>query len=382
MAGYHILIVDDQHEVRRLLASGLKTLGPEFDVLEVPSAEEAMLLAFRRDLDLLVTDVRLPGISGLDLVEKVRKRNPSLKIFLVTGISDQRTRDQVAAAGADAFFYKPVPLADFLQAVEHCLGLTQVSGSSEARPEEPPLPFSDRQIQIDLANSNQASLDEEHVPSIDAQLTLRLDLLRQDLDAYAALLLDLESEVVARSGSLPHRLDWSIVGPLLAEAWRTGIQVTSALAMSVPQNIFFYSGPGCRLCQVPLGSEHSLLLVADKKLVVSQLGGTGSALLDAASDLNEILQRRDEVEDENSQPDYGLPPEPEIDEALLQVTPEELASVAAIFEQPSNGELGLTDANAFWDKLAEEDDVYMLNENAITYDEARKLGLTPDEDES
>lgn len=380
MAGYHILIVDDQHEVRRLLASGLKTLGPEFDVLEVPSAEEAMLLAFRRDLDLLVTDVRLPGISGLDLVEKVRKRNPSLKIFLVTGISDQRTRDQVAAAGADAFFYKPVPLADFLQAVEHCLGLTQVSSSSEALPEEPPLPFSDRQSQIDLANSNHSSPDEKHLPSINAQLVLRLDLLRQDLDAYAALLLDLESEVVARSGSLPHRLDWSIVGPLLAGAWRTGIQVTSALAMSVPQNIFFYSGPGYRLCQVPLGGDYSLLLVADKKLVVSQLGGTSSALLDAAADLHEILQSR--VGDEDPQPVYEISPEPEIDEALIQVTPEELASVAAIFDQTSNGELGLKDANAFWEKLAEEDDIYVLNENAITYDEARKLGLTPDEDES
>ena len=134
------------------------------------------------------------------------------------------------------------------------------------------------------------------------------------------------------------------------------------------------------MCQVPLGGDYSLLLVADKKLVVSQLGGTSSALLDAAADLHEILQSR--VGDEDPQPVYEISPEPEIDEALIQVTPEELASVAAIFDQTSNGELGLKDASAFWEKLAEEDDIYVLNENAITYDEARKLGLTPDEDES
>ena len=380
MASYHILIVDDQHEVRRLLASGLKTLGPEFDVLDVPSAEEAMLLAFRRDLDLLVTDVRLPGISGLELVEKVRKRNPTLKIFLVTGISDQRIRDQVAASGADAFFYKPVPIMDFLQAVEHSLGLTQASTSSEIPLEEKTLPFSDPQSQLDLAYSYQHQQDETFTPSIDARLTLRLDLLRQDLNAQAVLLLNLESEVIARSGSLPYRLDWSVLGPILASIWNSGAKVTSALGMGLSQNIFFFSGPGYRLCQVPVGGDHSLLLIADKDLEVSQLGGLGSALLDAASDLYEILQSQNEEDEPRA--DSKTPVEPEVDDTLVEVTPEDLASVEAIFDQTASGNFDLSEVNAFWNELVEENDLFSLNENAITYDEARKLGLTPDEDES
>ena len=380
MASYHILIVDDQHEVRRLLASGLKTLGPEFDVLDVPSAEEAMLLAFRRDLDLLVTDVRLPGISGLELVEKVRKRNPTLKIFLVTGISDQRIRDQVAASGADAFFYKPVPIMDFLQAVEHSLGLTQASTSSEIPLEEKTLPFSDPQSQLDLAYSYQHQQDETFTPSIDARLTLRLDLLRQDLNAQAVLLLNLESEVIARSGSLPYRLDWSVLGPILASIWNSGAKVTSALGMGLSQNIFFFSGPGYRLCQVPVGGDHSLLLIADKDLEVSQLGGLGSALLDAASDLYEILQSQNEEDEPRA--DSKTPVEPEVDDTLVEMTPEDLASVEAIFDQTASGDFDLSEVNAFWNELVEENDLFSLNENAITYDEARKLGLTPDEDES
>ena len=70
MSSYHILIVDDQKDIRRVLVSGLQTLGQKLDVIEVPSAEEAMLLAPRRTFDLIVTDVRLPGISGLDLVKR------------------------------------------------------------------------------------------------------------------------------------------------------------------------------------------------------------------------------------------------------------------------------------------------------------------------
>jgi hypothetical protein len=70
------------------------------------------------------------------------------------------------------------------------------------------------------------------------------------------------------------------------------------------------------------------------------------------------------------------------DDALIEMTPEDLASVEAIFEMSSNGGLGHADVNAFWDKLIEENGVYTLNKNAITYDEARRLGLTPDENES
>ncbi|NTW35931.1 MAG: diguanylate cyclase, partial [Syntrophobacteraceae bacterium] len=118
-----VLIVDDQHEVRRMLAASLRTLGKNFDVLEVPSGEEALLISSQLSLDLVVADVRLPGMSGLEMVARLQKRTPQTRIILVTGVDEPRLRRQVADAGADAFFYKPVEMADFLDAVERCLGL-------------------------------------------------------------------------------------------------------------------------------------------------------------------------------------------------------------------------------------------------------------------
>ena len=60
-------------------------------MVDVPSGEEALLVASRRPVDLLIADVRLPGISGLELMARVHKRNPELKTILITGLTDPRS---------------------------------------------------------------------------------------------------------------------------------------------------------------------------------------------------------------------------------------------------------------------------------------------------
>ena len=131
MATQRILVVDDQHDVRRLLTNGIRTLKADLDVAEVPSGEEALLDIARRPVDLLVVDVRLPGMSGFDLIGRVKRRSPNVKVIMVTGIDDAKIRRQVADSSADAFFFKPVHMADFLGAIERCLGI-------ESSPTPPP----------------------------------------------------------------------------------------------------------------------------------------------------------------------------------------------------------------------------------------------------
>ena len=88
MAAYRVLVVDDNHEVRRMITASIKTLDAEIDVLDVPSAEEALFISASLPLDLVVIDFRLPGMSGLEMVSKLRKRKPAAKIILVTGVTD------------------------------------------------------------------------------------------------------------------------------------------------------------------------------------------------------------------------------------------------------------------------------------------------------
>ena len=121
-----ILLVDDQRDILRLLHSTLDTLGHELEIVECPSGEEAILEASRRHVDLLVADYLLPGINGIQLMQKMRVRNPDLKVILITGMSNDRTaRNDLLNAGAMALFDKPIPLADFLDSVERGLGLVR-----------------------------------------------------------------------------------------------------------------------------------------------------------------------------------------------------------------------------------------------------------------
>src|SRR5512140_19136 len=125
MPPFRILIVEDQREVSRLLRSALETLEHKMDVYEIPSGEEAILFSSRNPVDLLVSDFRLPGMSGIELMKKICKYHPEMKVILITGQTDPKVRKAVAEAGADAFFIKPVPMADFLDAVERHLGLVE-----------------------------------------------------------------------------------------------------------------------------------------------------------------------------------------------------------------------------------------------------------------
>src|SRR5574338_1574652 len=120
-----VLLVDDQRDIVRLLHSTLQTLGHELEIIDAPSGEEALLESSRKKIDLLVPDHLLPGISGVELMHKVRARTPELKVIVISGFHERRARNEMLNAGAVAIFDKPIPMADFLDAVERSLGLVR-----------------------------------------------------------------------------------------------------------------------------------------------------------------------------------------------------------------------------------------------------------------
>src|SRR5512144_555776 len=96
-----ILLVDDQRDILRLLHSTLDTLKvKELEIVEAPSGEEALLEVGRRKIDLLVTDYLLPGMTGIELMHKMRVRTPDVRVILITGMSDRKARDEMLNAGA------------------------------------------------------------------------------------------------------------------------------------------------------------------------------------------------------------------------------------------------------------------------------------------
>lgn len=101
-----IVIVDDDEPLREALGSILKAAG--FPIDTFASAEEFLDSPQRRNTTCLLLDVRLPGMSGIELQRRLLDTNRSLPIIFVTAHGDASVRDLVMKAGATGFLNKPV----------------------------------------------------------------------------------------------------------------------------------------------------------------------------------------------------------------------------------------------------------------------------------
>lgn len=125
-----ILIVDDAPEFANMVKDALSTMEIPLQVTIYLSAEEAWLEVLKTRFDLVVTDLRLPGISGTELVRRIRQRFPKIKIIAVSGLAEAGLNERTRAAGVDAFYRKPVEMPLLLTKIDNLLSdLNQEEGS-------------------------------------------------------------------------------------------------------------------------------------------------------------------------------------------------------------------------------------------------------------
>lgn len=389
---FRVLIVDDQHEVRRMLATGVKTLGDQYDVLEVPSAEEAMLVSAGLPLDLVVTDVRLPGISGLDLVNRLQKRRPDLRTVLITGAEDSRTRRQVSESSASAYFYKPILIDDFLATVQRLCNEPPGEGPAPAGPTPavqvappPPEPVVEERRTASGKRLpppepkpkppawaaelvEQARREAEERP---VSLPERLAALRQQLQAQAVWLLNDSGVVVAEAGDMPEISQDQNLSSALMAIFSAGIKISYALASEKPDNLFAFAGPKQHLCLMHVGTGHALLLGSAEPLSPERLSALRQAMPGMLQDLEKIMEQLgiDQLAQQ-------VEPVPALEDIPLDA--DVLAGVDALFGQAAVAKP--KDADAFWDTAAEESDLGAQSD-VLTYEQARQLGLAPGEEE-
>jgi CheY-like chemotaxis protein len=103
-----ILIVDDSPEWRGILEIALGTI-PRAEVLPVESGEQAFTVTESQPVDIVITDFRMPGMTGLDLLGRLRDagRWPQRGAVVISGETDPDLPSRAATAGADAYFEKP-----------------------------------------------------------------------------------------------------------------------------------------------------------------------------------------------------------------------------------------------------------------------------------
>jgi putative two-component system response regulator len=114
-----ILIVDDEETIRLALRKFLRSRGYEVEI--AGSGDHAMQILDRESFSLMLCDVRMPGMTGVQLVPQARAKDQDLAIIMLTAVNDAATATEVLSSGATDYLMKPVELADLQQAVDRAL---------------------------------------------------------------------------------------------------------------------------------------------------------------------------------------------------------------------------------------------------------------------
>jgi DNA-binding NtrC family response regulator len=105
-----ILVVDDEESIRSLLKTGLSELGYVVSLAE--NGEEALHLLEKGSFDILIIDLVMPGMNGLDLIKKIRERGSNVVVFVITGYPTIENASESLTQGAYDYFVKPFNLGE------------------------------------------------------------------------------------------------------------------------------------------------------------------------------------------------------------------------------------------------------------------------------
>jgi DNA-binding response OmpR family regulator len=113
-----VLFAEDEAEIRGLIAMLFRAAG--FTVYEAGDGREALALYMqhREDIAAVVTDLGLPGLGGVDLIEQIRTISQTVRIVGMSGFGEPDVRQRVLAAGGDEFLGKPFMAADLIALVQ------------------------------------------------------------------------------------------------------------------------------------------------------------------------------------------------------------------------------------------------------------------------
>ncbi|MEW6181348.1 MAG: response regulator [Chloroflexota bacterium] len=357
-----VLIVEDALDLGRMLRLALETLDRSLSVRVIQSAEEALLeLSGSPPVALIISDIRLPGMSGFDLLKKVRVRSPETRIMLITGLSDENISRQAAEARVDRFMRKPIEMSEFLHTAAELLELPAPAAQQEAGPagsETPPLPRED--------------------------LAGLLTRLRRELGAAQVLLCDDRGRVVAQAGEIGDVQFEEQWAPAVMAALSAAVRANRLVRPALPQAVLALRGEPRSLILAPVGS-YGLVVVQEQDASGLRTALAFEALLQAQNDMATILRAMEvdfypltEVPTAAAaaQPVSAAP----VEEVITSEEPLPLDELEARLQRTA-ASLDPKQVESFWESAVEEQVLEAGSPDALNYEQARQLGLAPDEEE-
>ncbi|OGS61831.1 MAG: hypothetical protein A3K59_07025 [Euryarchaeota archaeon RBG_19FT_COMBO_69_17] len=116
-----VLVVDDDRGMRENLSELLASAG--YDVVTASNTNDALTVIASGDVDLLLTDLRMPGPNGLELIRSARQRRPDLRAILMTAFGNGFTEVEVVRRGGIGYLQKPFEADEVTGLVDRILSL-------------------------------------------------------------------------------------------------------------------------------------------------------------------------------------------------------------------------------------------------------------------
>ncbi len=115
----HILVVDDEGAIRYSISKTLQRLG--YQVHTAETGEEALEMMQRQEYDVVLTDIRMPGLSGVELLARIKEQAPDAVVILLTGYASLETAIESLRLGAHDYLVKPSSSQDIRNSVSEGL---------------------------------------------------------------------------------------------------------------------------------------------------------------------------------------------------------------------------------------------------------------------
>ncbi len=130
---HHVLTIDDEEEVRRVI--GLQLVGTSFEVLEAENGEKGIEILNDNSMtvDVIICDVRMPKINGVEAVAYFRREYPSTPVIVLTGYPDLNLAVDFLKEGVVEYLVKPVEKQKLIEAVKKAADQRTVFSGSEPK---------------------------------------------------------------------------------------------------------------------------------------------------------------------------------------------------------------------------------------------------------
>ncbi len=121
-----ILIVDDEARVLLILHDTLQRLGSSVEVVTAQSSSEALKIARKEAFDLVITDLRMPGMDGVELTQALRNMYPAIRIVWITAYGCHKTSVESEKLGVFRCLDKPLEIKQIRQVAQEALSRAQI----------------------------------------------------------------------------------------------------------------------------------------------------------------------------------------------------------------------------------------------------------------